>query len=468
MALAKTLMVQGTASSVGKTVLVAGLCRHFANQGLRVAPFKSQNMALNSFATADGLEMGRAQVVQARACRVEPRVEMNPILLKPEADHTSQVVVMGKVDGRYQAAAYYREKPRLLHVVERALRTLREEFDLVVLEGAGSPAEINLAEHDIVNMRVAEMADAPVLLAGDIDRGGVFAAFVGTLELLPEHQRGRVKALVVNKFRGDRALLEPGLEMVTQRTGRPVLGVVPYVPEIGLAEEDSVALDSSDGAGPIAVIRLPHISNFDDFDRLPVRYVTRPDELADAVAIVLPGTKATIADLAWLRERQLDAAVGQAGVPVVGICGGFQMLGRRISDPLGVESSSRDVDGLGLLPVETVFAPAKTTVQTRGTVLEGDHPVEGYQIHMGQTVLLDGARAFARLGDGSLDGAVKGRVWGTYLHGLFHNASFRRSWLASLGLAEAPSPGEDAHERWADVLEGSLDMAQLHRIVGLG
>ena len=460
-------MVQGTASSVGKTVLTAGLCRHFANQGLRVAPFKSQNMALNSFATADGLEMGRAQVIQARACRVEPRVEMNPILLKPEADHVSQVVVMGRVEGRYQAAAYYREKPRLLRVVEEALTRLREEHDLVVIEGAGSPAEINLAEHDIVNMRVADLADAPVLLAGDIDRGGVFAAFVGTLELLPAQHRSRIRAFMVNKFRGDRSLLEPGLQALTERTGKPVLGVVPHLSNLGLPEEDSVALEAPAACGPIAVVKLPHISNFDDFDPLPVRYVSQPEELAGAAAIVVPGTKATVADLAWLRDRGLDRAILESEAPVVGICGGFQMLGTSIRDPLGVESSVPEISGLGLLPVETIFEPEKTTVQTRAVTVTGEQALEGYQIHMGRTVLHDGVRPFARLADGSLDGAMKGRAWGTYLHGLFHNAAFRASWLSSLGLADGRASDPDPYDRLATVLERSLDIPLLHQIAGI-
>jgi adenosylcobyric acid synthase len=457
-------MVQGTASSVGKSVLVAGLCRHFSNLGLRVAPFKSQNMALNSFVTADGREMGRAQVVQARACRVEPRVEMNPILLKPEADHRSQVLVMGRVEGRYEAAAYYRQKPRLLPVIEQALRALRAEFELVIVEGAGSPAEVNLAEHDIVNMRIADLAGAPVLLAADIDRGGVFASLVGTLDLLPRHHRDRVAALVINKFRGDRALLEPGLDFLVERTGKPILGVVPFVPDLGLAEEDSVALEGLAATGPIAVIRLPRISNFDDFDPLPVRYVTRPEELAGALAIVLPGTKSTVADLAWLRQRGLAAAIERSDVPVVGICGGFQMLGRRILDPLGVESDRPEVAGLGLLPVETMFEREKTTVQARGTTVSDGQELSGYQIHMGQTVLLDGARPFSRLADGSLDGAMHGRAWGTYLHGLFHNAGFRASWLAGLGLPDAPPLATDPFDRLAGVLAESLDLDLLHRI----
>jgi adenosylcobyric acid synthase len=461
-------MVQGTSSSVGKSVLVAGLCRHFANMGLRVAPFKSQNMALNSFATAEGGEMGRAQVVQAQACRIEPSVEMNPILLKPEADHRSQVVVMGKVLGRYEARDYYAQKLRLLEVVEGALHQLRSKYELVLVEGAGSPAEVNLASHDIANMRIAELADAPVLLAADIDRGGVFAALLGTLELLEPSQRARVQALVINKFRGDRALLEPGLDFIAERTGKPVLGVVPFVPELGLPEEDSVALEGCAGHGPIAVVKLPHISNFDDFDQLPVRYVTHPEELGGAAAVILPGTKSTVGDLAWLRERGLAEAIQQSSVPVIGICGGFQMLGRRILDPLGVESTESEIDGLGLLPVETAFAPEKVTVQATGESLQDGHALTGYQIHMGQTRLLDNARPFARLSDGSLDGAVHGRASGTYLHGLFHNREFRRSWLASLGLTDVQVDRADPFDRLAAVLAESLDMQLLHSIVGLG
>jgi adenosylcobyric acid synthase len=460
-------MVQGTASSVGKTVLVAGLCRYFANRGLRVAPFKSQNMALTSFAVWGVWGGGGPHPPQARACRIEPRVEMNPILLKPEADHRSQVVVMGKVHGRYEAAAYYREKHRLWGAVESALATLRDGCDLVVIEGAGSPAEVNLAQHDIVNMRVADLADAPVILAGDIDRGGVFAAFLGTLELLPDDHRQRVQALLVNKFRGDRGLLDPGLEFIAQRTAKPVLGVVPYMPDLGLAEEDSVALEEPGAGGPIAIIKLPHISNFDDFDPLPVRYVTRREELAGAAAIVLPGTKATVADLGWLRERGLDDAIRRMDTPVVGICGGFQMLGQRILDPLGVESGEHETAGLGLLPVQTVFGPAKTIVQVRGSALAGHHELKAYQIHSGQTTLLDGAGPFARLEDGSFDGAVKGRVWGTYLHGLFHNAGFRAAWLAELGLSEVPRSTSDPYDRLAGVLAESLDLGMLHRIAGL-
>ncbi|MBV8083918.1 MAG: cobyric acid synthase [Chloroflexi bacterium] len=459
-------MVQGTASSVGKTVLVAGLCRYFVNRDLRVAPFKSQNMALNSFATADGREIGRAQAMQALACRIPPRVEMNPILLKPEADHRSQVVLMGKVHARLEAAEYYREKPKLLPVVCDALQTLRSEYDVVVIEGAGSPAEVNLQAHDIVNMRVADIADAPVLLAGDIDRGGVFASLLGTLELLPPQHQERVKALVVNKFRGDRALLQPGLEFIAERTGKPILGVVPWLRDLGLPEEDSVALVGLQSRGPIAVVRLPHIANFDDFDPLPIRYVERPEELVGAPAIILPGTKSTMADLAWLRRTGLAEAIETADVPVVGICGGLQMMGLTIRDPLHSESEIEEARGLGLLPIETLFAAKKTTVQTRASTVRGGYPLHAYQIHMGQTISLDGARPFARLESGEPDGAVKGHNWGTYLHGVFHNAQFRRAWLATLGLTDGPEP-DDPFDRLAAELEQALDLPLLHRIVGL-
>ena len=356
---AKTLMIQGTASSAGKSLLVAALCRIFHQDGVRVAPFKAQNMALNSFVTREGHEMGRAQVVQAQAAGLEPHVDMNPILLKPEQDARSQVVVMGKPWAALAAGEYYRRKGELWSVVTAALDRLRERYDLVVIEGAGSPAEINLRESDIVNMAVARYARAPVLLVGDIDRGGVFAALVGTMVLLEEGERRLIKGFVINKFRGDVTLLHDGLTMLEERTGVPVLGVVPFIRDLQIAEEDSVALDGVSQAGDrgqgtgekgqgisdkvdIAVIRLPRISNFDDFDALAleegvqVRFVDDPDRLGHPQAVILPGTKSTIADLLWLRRVGLARAIcalAENGIPVVGICGGYQMLGRTISDP---------------------------------------------------------------------------------------------------------------------------------------
>ncbi|MDE3075455.1 MAG: cobyric acid synthase [Chloroflexota bacterium] len=468
--MSKTLMVQGTASSAGKSVITAGLCRYFCDLGLRVAPFKAQNMSLNSFVTAAGGEMGRAQVVQSWACRIPPRVEMNPILLKPESHSRSQVVVMGKVLTTVPASEYFELKASLLEVVERALATLRAEFDLVVIEGAGSPAEVNLRDRDIANMRVAELADAPVLLVGDIDRGGVIAALVGTLALLRPPERERVKALIVNKFRGQKVFLESAIESIRDHTGKPVLGAIPFIPDLGLPEEDSVGLDADGKQGPVAVIRLPHIANFDDFDPLPVRYVTRPEELAGAKAIVIPGTKTTIADLRWLRQRRLDTAIQACQLPIAGICGGFQMLGREIVDPEHVESDEDRIDGLGLLPVTTTFERAKTTTQVRGVAAEGGFPLVAYQIHMGQTVAQGALGPFARLEDGTPDGAVQGRVLGTYLHGLFHNDEFRRHWLREAGIEEngQEQPGLDGpFERLAGVLRETLDLDLLHRIVGL-
>ncbi len=502
---AKTLMIQGTASSAGKSLLVAALCRIFRQDGVRVAPFKAQNMALNSFVTREGHEMGRAQVVQAQAAGLEPHVDMNPILLKPEQDARSQVVVMGKPWTTLAAGEYYRRKGELWSVVTAALDRLRERYDLVVIEGAGSPAEINLRESDIVNMAVARYARAPVLLVGDIDRGGVFASLVGTMVLLEKGEWQLIKGFIINKFRGDVALLQDGLTMLEERTGVPVLGVVPFVRDLQIAEEDSVALDRVSRTGDrghrirdkvdIAVVRLPHISNFDDFDALAleegvqVRFVDGPGRLGHPQAVILPGTKSTITDLLWLRRVGLARAIcelAENGIPVVGICGGYQMLGRTISDPSGVESAEGQVEGLGLLPVDTVFEAVKATYQARARIetgrgffaeIEGQE-VEGYEIHMGHS--RGGEPAFRLLARGSQlvdapDGAVdkRGRVFGTYLHGLFDNPNLRRAWLRSLGWDAAFSGlsmaevREREYDRLAQQVRESLDMERVYRIVGL-
>ena len=501
---AKTLMIQGTASSAGKSLLVAALCRIFCQDGVRVAPFKAQNMALNSFVTREGHEMGRAQVVQAQAAGLEPHVDMNPILLKPEQDARSQVVVMGRPWATLAAGEYYRRKGELWPVVTAALDRLRERYDLVVIEGAGSPAEINLRDSDIVNMAVARYARAPVLLVGDIDRGGVFASLVGTMVLLEEDERRLIKGFVINKFRGDVALLQDGLTMLEQRTGVPVLGVVPFIRDLQIAEEDSVALgeplrrslESSQGREvDIAAIRLPRISNFDDFDALAleegvqVRFVDGPDQLGHPQAVILPGTKSTIADLLWLRQVGLARALcelAENGTPVVGICGGYQMLGRTISDPKGVGSAEGQVEGLGLLPVDTIFEAVKATYQVRARVetdrgffaeIEGQE-IEGYEIHLGHS--RGGEPAFRLLARGDQlvdapDGAVdqKGQVFGTYLHGLFDNSNLRRAWLRSLGW-DASFSGlsmmevrEREYDRLAQQVRESLDMEQVYQIVGL-
>lgn len=502
---APALMVQGTASSVGKSLLVTALCRLFHHAGVRVAPFKSQNMALNSAVTLDGLEIGRAQAVQADAAGIPATVDMNPILLKPEGDRKSQVVVLGKPVGSMTAADYHVYKPRLSQIIAGSLDRLRSAYDLVVIEGAGSPAEINLKAHEIVNMHVARLADAPVLLVGDIDRGGVFAAFVGTLELLEPEERARVAAFVVNRFRGDMALLEPGLRMLTERTGKPVLGVVPFVRGLRIADEDSVSLDHRSarrrpppGELDIAVVRLPRISNYDDVEALEheagvtVRFVEHPDDLAGADLVILPGSKNTTADLAWLRAAGLaDAIIARAGSgdPILGVCGGCQMLGETIDDPHGVESADPRVTGLGLLPIATTFATTKRTAQVLARVaapsfLAGsglEAPVTGYEIHMGTVAPVrpcpgafeiasrNGHTAEAR--DGAIGGG--GAIVGTMLHGVFENDGLRASTLAALrarrGLP-APVGGSRVptrhaeYDRLAAAVRDSLDPELLWRL----
>lgn len=503
---AKTLMVQGTASSVGKSILVAALCRILRQDGWNVAPFKAQNMSLNSYVTRDGKEMGRAQVVQAEAACVEPRVEMNPILLKPEADNRSQVVVDGRPLRALDAHHYFDLQSELWPVVTRSLEDLLEEFEVLVMEGAGSPAEVNLREKDLVNMRVARYCRAPVLLVGDIDRGGVFASLVGTLELLEPEERALIRAFLINKFRGDLSLLTPGLDWLEQRTGVPVAGVIPYFKDIHIAEEDSVALEQrkalkaqQDYLIDIAVIGLPHIANFDDFDPLVqergvrLRYVERNDCLGNPDLIILPGTKSTVADLRYLKESGLAetiVACAQTGTPVAGICGGFQMLGEKILDPGHVESRETACSGLALLPLTTTFGPHKSTHQVRGRVLlnrgilSGAQglDVRGYEIHMGQTEVPQALAPFhieerSRNGCLDFDGCLnpEGSVLGTYFHGLFHNRDFRRALLQELArrrevrlpAASRVISKEEEYDRLADLVRGALDMELIYRIAGL-
>jgi adenosylcobyric acid synthase len=504
---ARTIMVQGTASSVGKSLVTTALCRLFRRAGLRVAPFKSQNMSLNSAVSADGGEIGRAQAVQAEAAGVAPTVDMNPILLKPEGEACSQVVLLGKPIGSMKAAEYHARKPELRGVVAAALARLRATVDVVVIEGAGSPAEVNLKDRDLVNMFVARTAEAPVLLVGDIDRGGVFAAFVGTLELLEPEERARIAAFVVNKFRGDRALLQPGLDFLTRRTGVPVLGVLPFVRGLRIADEDSVSLEDrrrSRAAGPgeldVAVVRLPRISNYDDLEPLEheagvaVRWVEDPRDLARADLVVLPGSKCTSDDLVWLRATGIAAEVqrrAREGRPVLGLCGGCQMLGESIHDPEGVESAHPLVEGLGLLPLRTRFAPEKVTARVKARLastsflgVPGPASVDGYEIHMGALELLPGARptfeVLERNGEPAAvsDGAVSGNgaVVGTLLHGLFENDGIRAALLRTLrerrGLAADVAGGiatrEEEYDRLADHVLENLDWELLCRIAGLG
>jgi adenosylcobyric acid synthase len=500
---ARTVMLQGTSSSVGKSLLTAALCRVYRRQGFDVVPFKAQNMALNSYVTRDGLEMGRAQVVQAEAAGVEPTIDMNPVLLKPETGARCQVVVRGRPVASLSAEDYFAgRKLDLWPVVVEALDRLRSAHELVVIEGAGSPAEINLRDKDIVNMRVARHAASPVLLVGDIDRGGVFAALLGTLEWLFPEERALVRGFIINKFRGDVRLLEPAPRMLAERTGVPVLGVVPYARDLGIAEEDSVALDErrdrpSDAGGiDIAVLRMPHISNFDDFDpfeREPgvsLRYVDRVESLGKPDLVILPGTKATLADLDHLRATGLAAAVlrlADSGAPMIGICGGYQILGLSLHDPAGVESDVATVVGLGLLPVETTFEGDKRTHRVEGRVLAGPglagalagQKVVGYEIHSGRTVGGRPAIGIDRRLDASVtdfDGAVGdgGLVLGTYVHGLFADDGLRRAllaWLAGRKRQTVAFAGafsrEAAYDRLADLVEASLDMPALAEIVGL-
>jgi adenosylcobyric acid synthase len=494
-------MVVGTTSSAGKSLLVTALCRIYARRGIRVAPFKAQNMSNNAAVCADGAEIGRAQAVQAAAAGIEPTAQMNPLLLKPEADSRSQIVLLGRPLQAESARAYFGRKSEFWSTITASLDSLREAYELVIIEGAGSPVELNLKSRDIVNMAVARYAQAPVLLVGDIDRGGVFAQLLGTLWLLEPEERELVKGLVVNKFRGDMSLFTDGVQILEERGDVPVLGVVPYIHELGIPEEDAVALDeplfdrTRDGETDIAVIKLPLISNFDDFDPLAaehgvrVRYVSSPEELGRPNAVILPGTKSTIADLSWLRERGLAEPIVQLAkenTSVVGICGGYQMLGRTIRDPAHVESPVDEVAGLGLLAAQTTFAGEKATHRAEAVVIDGPgwlsalqgEAIQGYEIHMGQTETaspwIEITRRSGRCAS-VRDGATSedGRVWGCYLHGLFENDQLRRAWLSSLGWQansqHLPSIDryEAAFERLADAVENALDIDRLDEIAGI-
>lgn len=483
----RRIMVQGTMSGAGKSLLVAALCRIFRQDGLRVAPFKSQNMALNSCVTPDGLEMGRAQAVQAQAAGLAPDVRMNPILLKPSSDTGSQLIVNGRARGNCAAVEYFRMKKTLIPDIMAAYESLASENDVVVIEGAGSPAEINLRDDDIVNMGLAELVDAPVLLVGDIDRGGVFAQLYGTVALLRPEERRRVVGTVVNKFRGDAQILRPGLAMLEELTGVPVLGVVPYT-RADIDDEDSLSerLERNAGRRPvdIAVIRLPRISNFTDFaplERHPalgVRYVRSPRELGRPDLVILPGTKNTMGDLLWLRESGLEAAVlrlAADGTGILGVCGGYQMLGESLSDPENAEHGGQ-MQGMGLLPCETVFLSEKTLTRAHARICGGPFAgaeIECYEIHMGRT-MRRGGRPFAILADGREDGAVRGAVFGTYLHGLFDTGGLTDA-LAAWLLEQKGLPRETARteshyayqerqfDLLADEVRSALDMDAIYK-----
>ncbi len=498
-------MIQGTMSGVGKSLITAGLCRVFVRMGFRAAPFKSQNMALNSFITEEGLEMGRAQAVQAQAAGIQPSVRMNPILLKPTSDIGSQVIVNGEVVGTMTAQKYFVYKKSLIPQIREAYESLAAESDIIVIEGAGSPAEINLKKNDIVNMGMAELANAPVLLTGDIDRGGVFAQLVGTQILLTGAEQDRIKGFLINKFRGDRALLEPGLKMLFEKTGKPTLGVIPYL-DVDLEDEDSLTdrfLNKNEGQSlPLkaTVIKLPRISNFTDFLTLSncscieLNYAGKPSELAGADLIILPGTKNTMADLEWLRSSGMEKAVLSAyreGAVLFGICGGYQMLGEELSDPYHAEEGGT-MQGMGLLPVRTVYAKKKTRSRMSGNILEikgalrglSGLPAEGYEIHMGDTKPCTEEKAYLtkirdmRTGEIKTDGYSTDRVYGTYLHGFFDREEIviktaeillQRKGLPAEHITVTPlhDHREKQFDKLADALQEGLEMDRILQIARL-
>lgn len=507
----RTIMIQGTGSHVGKSILVCALCRILKQDGYRVAPFKAQNMALNSFVTGDGKEMGRAQVAQAEASGIAPVVEMNPILLKPTGDCGSQVIVMGKPVGNMTAKEYYQKKGEFVSVIQDAYHTLKNRFDIIVIEGAGSPAEINLKDGDIVNMGMAQMASAPVLLATDIDRGGAFAWVVGTLELLHEHERNLVKGIVFNKFRGDKGILKPGLDMLESRIHKPVVGVIPYIHNLSIDDEDSVSLEYTGDNGAnrnnhdidIAVIKLPRISNFTDFNifmyekDVRVRFVNTVDDISKPDLLIIPGTKNTIDDLVSLRERGISEEIVKLsgrGTMVMGICGGYQMMGIQINDPHHVESSRSSIRGLGLLPTTTTFAREKHTYQVKAHMVKheglfhADSELTGYEIHMGETTYNghNSAKYFARITERTgedvvvLDGCISadGSAIGTYIHGIFDNDEFRSKLINCLrwrkGLeasngrqVNSKSIKERRYNELADTVRGNINMGLIYDMLNL-
>jgi adenosylcobyric acid synthase len=527
--MSKALMIQGTGSGAGKSLIAAAFCRIFRDMGLKVAPFKAQNMALNSFITSEGGEIGRAQALQAEAAGVEPSVHMNPVLLKASGEMGSQVILQGKVHSTMKAREYYAFRKEAWDAVRKSYKRLSREYDILVLEGAGSPAEINLMDVDIVNMSMAKHAKAPVLLIGDIDKGGVFASLYGTVKLLGRDSR-HIKAFVINKFRGDVEILRPGLDMIRDKTGVPVIGVLPYIHDLGLPEEDGMALyqnikyrsHSDSGAIRIVVLRLKYISNFTDFDPfyhepdVEILYSTAPADIENADLVIIPGTKNTVKDLLLLRERGLDKSIKKAhkkGVMVMGMCGGYQMLGKKIFDPHGVESPHREIEGIGLLDIETTFGKEKRTCRVEAeTAGIGDwglgigrkhtnpkipnpNPIlKGYEIHMGESTGDIGLFRVRRLGAGVtpavhnsrftthdsrfvLDGSVKENCWGTYLHGIFDSDPFRRDLINILrtktGLLPLESAcsysaiKEKALDRLADVVRKNIDMDFVKEILDL-
>lgn len=521
--MAKALMIQGTGSGVGKSVIAAGLCRIFRDLGIKVAPFKAQNMALNSFITKEGGEIGRAQAFQAEAAGIEPCNDINPVLLKVTSNSGSQVILNGKVHANMKADEYYAIKDKAWKVVREAYDRLAAEYDLIVIEGAGSPAEINLRDEEIVNMSVARYTGAPVVLVGDIDKGGVFASFCGTVELLKDasngfEQKGKsdadyIKAFIVNKFRGDREILRPGLEMIERKTGKPVIGVLDYLGDLGLHEEDAIPVERlipryrSDLKRPIkiVVLGLRYISNFTDFDPfmyeddVELKYSLDHTDISSADLIIIPGSKNTVSDLLLLRENGIEDAVKAAvkrGTSLVGICGGYQMIGQKILDPFNVESTNKEISGMGFLDTVTTLDKIKTTCAVSANILNDKwfdavesrtsckwNHLKGYEIHMGNTTGDVGLFKIDRLhsstwpADEVLDGSARDNVWGTYIHGIFDNDGLRRAVINSLRMKKGLSPKEatvnyetekeKAIDRWADILKKQLDISFILRQVGM-
>jgi adenosylcobyric acid synthase len=518
--LSKALMIQGTGSGVGKSLIVAGLCRIFRDRGINVAPFKAQNMALNSFITKEGGEIGRAQALQAEAARIEPSVDMNPILLKASGKASCQVIINGKIHSNMKATEYYLFKKEAWIAVTQAYERLSKKYDLIVIEGAGSPAEINLLDNEIVNMSIARYTDAPVILVGDIDKGGVFASFYGTIGLL-DGDADYIKAFIINKFRGDISILNPGLTMIHEKTGRPVIGVIPYLGDLGLHEEDGIPLERLKGSKvewfngskiKIVVLRLRYISNFTDFDPflyepdVGIIYSLRKEDINTADLLIIPGSKNTVSDLFFLRENGIEdyvkSAVGK-GIPLIGICGGYQMLGKKIYDPSGIESSYKEIDGFGLLDIETTIERTKITAQVEARLINSsklfnivqdssNHEMDnlkGYEIHMGRTTGDIGLFRIKRLSPSShsslvtyhpsqlLNGSRKGNVWGTYIHGIFDNDRFRGYIINSLRMKRGLKPKEslmnyaqlkdDALNKWAGILKERIDMRFIRNLIGI-
>lgn len=493
------IMIQGTASSVGKSILVTALCRIFKQDGYSVCPYKSQNMSLNSYITLDGKEMGRAQVLQAYAAGLEPEVYMNPILLKPTTDKNCQIIFNGEVYGYSNAKEYHNLKVKFKDDLKSAFEKLENQFDIIVMEGAGSPAEINLRDNDIVNMGMAELIDAPVLLVGDIDKGGVFASLLGTIMLLSDSEKDRVKGTIINKFRGDISLLKPGVDSLEELTHRDCLGVVPYF-KLDLEDEDG-AVDLNKNITDkidIAIIRLPHISNFTDFDALSiepdvsVRYVETVAEFKTPDLVIIPGTKNTLGDLEYLKKSGLYNKIREYEVngKIIGICGGYQMLGKVLEDPYGVETTLESMEGLDILPIKTVFEEKKITTRVNGIIakdlINNDTPLSiyGYEIHMGKTTLLDEGKSLININKSNneeanhLDGVVnnKGNVMGTYIHGIFDGVEFRQHIINELrrdkGIEEKVSMAyehlrEKELDKLADLVRASIDMNKIYKIMGL-